>query len=645
MRRAWQLFIQTHQVAEYVPPLVAAAWQRCWGVLDPLQKPVLPRLSSAVLLDAQVAAADLLLLARPVMEDLHQYMEGSMTVVLLANSAGYVLDWLGDAPMLEQLQALGIQAGALMAEAHLGSNAVSLALRERVPVQLSGAAHYCEAVHPFAMAAAPIFEPSGRLWGVLGIATYAENIHAHSLAMVVAGAHTIEAQRQADLLLGESNTQLAELNAVLNSMEEGILVWNAQQILLHANPAAEQILGLPLKSYLGKPLDAYVQLPSFVRAALRNQQDVSDVETTLQLGQRSLACVVSLRFLRRGTQIHEVVAILRRAEQVRLLVQKQTGAQAAFRLDEFVGESTEIRRVRRQARQAAAARAPILLRGEPGVGKNLLARAIHQLGQQREGPFVVFACSSVPHELMLNELLGQHSGSAARPSKFELANNGTLYLQDVDSLPLEAQAALLNVLELGLVLRPGSRRPLSVSLRVIASCTHSLEQAVAQGSFRADLFYRLSPFEIVMPSLRERIADLPLLADQILRRLGKVHQRTLKLSDEALALLQAYDWPGNVRELEMVLERALVQAGPSQVIAPLHLPDFVRLPELRRANLQGVQQVKPLADLEEAAILQAAQACKGNLTRMSELLGVGRTTLWRRLKQMGVSLEVYRRGG
>lgn len=639
------MFIQTHQVAEYVPPLVAAAWQRCWGVLDPLQKPVLPRLNNTLLLEAQVVAADLLLLARPVMEDLHQYMEGSMTVVLLTNPAGYVLDLLGDAPMLAMLADLGVQVGALLAEAHLGSNALALALRERVPVQLSGAAHYCEAFHPFGMAAAPIFEPSGRLLGAFGVATYAENMHAHSLAMVVAGAHTVEAQRQADLLLGESNTQLAELNAVLNTMEEGILVWDAQQILLHANPAAEQILGLPLKAYLGNPLETYVQLPPFVRTALRNQQDISDVETTLQLGQRSLACVVSLRFLRRGTQVQEVIAILRRAEQVRLLVQRQTGLQAAFRLDDFVGESAEIRRVRRQARQAAAAHAPILLRGEPGVGKNLLARAIHQLGQQRDGPFVVFACSSVPHELMLSELLGQHSGSAARPSKFELANGGTLYLQDVDSLPLEAQAALLNVLELGLVLRPGSRHPLNVALRVMASCTQPLEQAVAQGSFRADLFYRISPFEIVMPSLRERVSDLPLLADQILRRLGKVHQRSLKLSDEAMALLQAYDWPGNVRELETVLERALVQAGPSQVISPLHLPDFVRLPERRRANLQGLQQVKPLADLEEAAILQAAQACKGNLTKMSELLGVGRTTLWRRLKQMGVSLEMYRRGG
>lgn len=647
MRQAWEVFVREERLLPSVDSLIARSWLRCAPRLNPRQEPKIKRLSQEHLLAAQVASFPLLSIARPVMEDIHQYVEGSEVALVFANSAGYILDACGDPAMTECLRAFGMESGVTVSEQELGTNPLALAIRERVPVSVRGAEHFLERFHDLAGAAAPIFDPYGRPLGALGALTHARAAHPHTLGLVVAGARAMEGQRQSDLLLQEHNNQLAELNAILGTISEGILVWNADGVLMHVNASAAQTLQTPASSLVGRQLAERLSLPAVLETAIANARTLTDVEGTLELEGRDINAVFSLRFVENDQGIRWGILTLREAEKVRQMIQYQVGEQSSVSIDDFVGKSPQSRRLRRQAKTAAPAGAAILIRGETGTGKDYMARALHNASHRRGRPFFVFGCSSVPNELVLQELLGVEESRApeqtgGRPSKFELAHRGTLFFQDVEALPLEAQAVLLNVSELGILHRLGSTRPVEVDVRILASTSLSLEARVSEGQFRADLFYRLTPFELYLPPLRERVEDIPFYVRRIIRRLSRQHRRSLTLAEGVTDLLAKYPWPGNTRELGAVLERAAIQAGESAVIGPMHLPDYIRRPAIRKVEGERPVTLPSLADVERQALLQAARHCQGNVSEMARVLGISRTTVWRKLQKLNISADHFR---
>jgi transcriptional activator for dhaKLM operon len=368
------------------------------------------------------------------------------------------------------------------------------------------------------------------------------------------------------------------------------------------------------------------------------------VEASLRLGERTVNCLLSMNLVfDPHKKLRWVIMTLRPEKEMRQLVRDQTGAIAYSTLDEIAGESAQIHRVRRQALTAAPARACVLIRGERGIGKNTLASAIHNQSPRRDGPFLMFSCASLPRPLAVSELLGYDAGmvpgrTGGRPSKFELAHTGTLILTSIDALPLDAQAALLNVLELGFVRRLGSDRPIPVDVRLIATTSANLEELIEQGSFRQDLFFRLSTFSIYVPPLRERPGDIPFLVARILARLSQPDGHPLHLSPDGLGVLRKHPWPGNQRELEAALEQA-AQHASSGTIEVEDLPESVQ--RSVKIALKGKEPARyhSLAELERAAILQAAEVCRANRTEMARLLGVSRTTLWRTLRSMNISID------
>lgn len=643
-RAAWEKFVTQHKLLPGVPAHIGRSWARCWSLLDPFQPPQTSQLGSDHLLSTQVASFEQLFIARPIMEDIYQYIEGSQTCVVMTNAAGYILDILGDKEILEKINAMRLDRGASLAESQVGTNACALAIQERMPLQVYGSEHYLAALHDYSSSAAPIFDLTGNPLGVLGLLTTLESHHPHSLGLVAAGARAIENQRQADHLLNEQNRQLGGLNAVLASIDEGILVWNTDERIIHANRAANQILGIPQTELMGTQLTELISFPDQIKEALAQRKTLTTIEINLSVQGRPHPCVLSLRYIPAGRGISGSVAILHNPKDVRKLVNLQLGAQASFTLENLVGESSQMRRVQRAAQTAAAARASILIHGESGTGKNLLARAIHNESPFREGPFLVFACNAIPGELILSELVGldpslMHENASSRPGKFELAEGGTIFFKDVEALSYEAQTILLNVLELGIVQRLGSRTPTPVDVRVIASTSADLEKLVAKGSFRPDLYYRLSPFEIRLPALRERIQDLSFLIENVLGRFNRSQVSQMTVAPQTMTLLRSYHWPGNIRELEGVLERAVAQAGSSTVLEPDHLPEFIRQPDQQHSQ---VPEILPLEEIERQELLRAAQVYQGNLSQMARALGLGRTTVWRRLKDFEIEIDEFR---
>jgi transcriptional activator for dhaKLM operon len=651
MLEAWQKFIKNQELHPIVPPLIASSWQRCWGRVNPNSKLEFTRMGSEYMLASQTASFDLIAVARPVMEDVYQCVQKSGTALLLTNSIGCVLDLVGDAEILKIMYQWRCGVGSILSEELIGTSSFGLALTERMPVQVAGREHFVSQFHIATGAAAPMFDISGRLLGVLGIVMPVERYHIHSLGLVAAAARAIENQRQSDVLFAEQNSQLGQLNTILSTISDGILVLNADDVLVHANNAASQMLGIPSKSMLGKQSEILLSMPPFLSKAVSQRTPLMDVEGIIHVDQREVNCLISLDFVFKSqNELQWIIVTLRSGKKVRKLVQSQVGANATLTLDDIPGDSPQLHRVRSFVRSAAGAQASILIRGEVGTGKNALASAIHNAAYRREGPFVVFSCSSIPNELVISELLGYEEGDenrslSGRPSKFELADGGTLFFQDVDVLPLEAQSVLLNALELGVIQRLGSQRTIEVNTRVVASTSASMEALIAQGAFRPDLYYRLSTFTVTLPPLRERSRDIPLVVNRILTRFEKQLGYQVVLAPEVMDMFRKYPWPGNIREVEAVLGRAAIQGVGSGVIGLADIPAHVRRLEPVSQSAQAVLQVSSLDEMEHETILLTAQMQRGNVSRMAQALGVSRTTLWRKLKSYRIDPDEYRRQG
>ena len=315
-----------------------------------------------------------------------------------------------------------------------------------------------------------------------------------------------------------------------------------------------------------------------------------------------------------------------------------------------------LQRVFRIVEKAAQSQASVLLRGETGTGKELLASALHQLSPRQHGPFHAISCAALPASLLESELFGHVRGAftgAVRdnPGHFRLANKGSLFLDEVAEMPLEVQAKLLRVLETHSVIPVGGREPISVDVRIMAATHKALRGEVEAGRFRADLMYRLRVVPIFIPALRERTCDILLLTEHFIAELNQRSSRRIeRISESAAQVLLHHDWPGNIRELRNVIEYAFVIGdGPVLEVADLPPelsgpPSPAPMPRVLPAFLDRDPHSLALAkDVDDAARIEhALHLSLGHVGEAAKLLGVSRVTLWRKMKQFGLSGRVSR---
>lgn len=645
---AWQTFIRTGRLdatqAAQMDPAVVRSWRRCVSRFDPTSRARPVSISRDALTSILRAQQDLITFATPFIEDIYQFTEGSGYAILLADGAGCVLAVGGDPRAIDRAATIGLTQGAYMSENTAGTNALGMVLQEATPVQVVGAEHYFDYLHPFVTAAAPIHDVRGRIIGLIGMVGPLDTATSHTLGLVMSAARAVGNQMQIDWSLEEANQHLGQVNTILGAINEGVIVWSQEGEIRHVNEQAARMLHINPRIAVGRPLTQVLRPPAELTAAIREGKGFQDVELSLQVGERVARCLVTLRPIHEaGPQPVSYVALLSPIEHVRQIAQQQYGSQTGMSIDDVQAESAGMRRVVRLARTAARGAAPVLILGEGGVGKNLLARAIHNDGARAGKSFIDINCRAIPHELMTREILGheQDTHTRGRPSKFELADGGTLLLDQIENLTLELQAALLHVIETKHVTRLGSSTPIPVDVRIIGATTANLEDLVTQGGFMPHLYYRFGVFKIEVPPLRERVEDIPLLAERFLARQATHDSRTMWIEDETVRFLGRYPWPGNVRELESSLERAMIQSR-DDVIRPGDLPEMVRNGRVLTGRHPLAQPVISVDEAEREAILRAGWACSGRVTEMSRLLGIGRSTLWRKMKQLGISSTIFK---
>lgn len=342
--------------------------------------------------------------------------------------------------------------------------------------------------------------------------------------------------------------------------------------------------------------------------------------------------------------LERVLGHLQLASENRLL-REQVKSKQGF--GSIIGRSPEMEKLYRIITKAAHSTHPVLVLGESGTGKELVARAIHFSGPYRDKPFIPVDCGSLVPTLIESELFGYAKGAftgavRSKDGLLALADGGTVFLDEIGELPIDLQAKLLRALQEKEIRPVGGTKPIPINVRILAATNKDLEQAVAQGSFRRDLYFRLNVLTLRIPSLRDRKQDIPLLTGHFLERLSRTTGVQRNISDEALKLMLSYEWPGNVRELENCLDRACAMtSGPT-----IHVSDLSsslqnwRIQNDTAASLEPQVEglITPLAALERQAILGAVDRLHGDKLEAAKLLGIGKTTLYRKLKEYGAAI-------
>ncbi len=355
-------------------------------------------------------------------------------------------------------------------------------------------------------------------------------------------------------------------------------------------------------------------------------------------------------YLTKPVKTDEILIVIERALEWRDLKREnqalKTQLRAQYRFDRIIGKSERMQEVFRMIERVAATDSTVLILGESGTGKELIANAIHYASDRREGPFIPVNCGAIPDELLESELFGHEKGAfthaiRTRIGRFELANKGTIFLDEIAEMSPRLQVKLLRVLQDRAFERVGGVKTIKVDIRIIAATNQDLEKMVREGRFREDLYYRLNVIPIHVPPLRERKSDIPLLVQAFLERFSNKRGRraTMRITDEALGCLMRYHWPGNVRELENLIER-LVILCPSDTITVKDLPDYIlgqvdtpdASPEIEIPD-EGISLSAAVSEFERKLIIQALNKTGWVKNRAAQLLRVNRTTLIEKMKK------------
>ncbi len=651
LEAAWEGFASTGEVSSSgLRREIIESWKRCrnYGT-DPFMDRIDPGLTEAEKEHIFAENRNLIDTALPFLKSLFELIKSLEMVVFLTDGNGFILEALGEGAIWAYCQAKNAVPGSSFHERYCGTNAPALALRMDRPYQMTGAEHYMKAVHVATCAAAPIHDEHGAVIGSLDITAACEVglKHPHTLGMIVAAAQVIENQLRLKKELARSFLAAQYLRAATQSMATGLIIFDRDLNITHMNPAAERIIGVSASTLPkeGRQVDRVIS-NQVILDAIQSGTELSDHELILKESIRKTRCLTSLKPISNpGGEAMGSVLFLKELRLVQELVHKVTGLQAYYHFEDMEGQSREIRETIDMARTVADSPSNVVLAGESGTGKEMLAQGIHNAGPWSAGPFLAINCAAIPHDLIESELFGYEAGTftgglrSGKSGKLELAAGGTLFLDEVNGMSLAMQAKLLRVLEEKRFQRLGGGSYLRLGARIIAATNRNLAEEISNGNFRSDLYYRLNVFEILVPPLRERRGDIEVLARLFAKRISEtLGKEVAGLSAEASSALRDYPWPGNVRELKNWIERAVnVTGGPY-----LALEDFpaVNRPDRPSPRSSRLYQPQPppsaaprLSDMERETIRRALDSCAGNMTAAARHLGIGRTTLYRKLKK------------
>ena len=640
-KTSWQnVVLENKPPTGDIRPEVLRSWHQSKEIgLDPYSNEPPQRISENKLKRLYSINKTLIEIAKPVMQMIEISVRDTGFVATLAEKSGYVLLVVGESDIIEMSNRNYYVPGCRRDCKHAGTNAIGLCLQERKPIQLTGYEHYRVKHHDWTCSSAPIADNRGDNLGVITLSGHSKRRHQHTLALVTAAAEAIETQLRERELIEEKQLLNSLVSSIFNSMTDGLIALDSNLTITHLNSQAQKMLSIDRASVFGQHIFDVIQSDDALVSALQTNSNVSSMEIDFHCptGRRSYICSVDACQDASRHTLGNIIRLVKKRDVINI-TKKFGGNYAKYEFEDIKGRDPALLKQIELARITAKTNSKVLIFGESGTGKELFAQAIHNHSSRRGGPFVAISCATIPRDLFESELFGYRPGAytGARQDgmigKFELAHQGSLFLDEINALPLDIQAKLLRVLQQGVITRLGDTRSIHIDVRVIAATNSDLLAEVENNNFREDLYYRVNVVEIFIPPLRKRKGDLELLVNLFLDRLSEdMAINRPELSDEVLNVFRTYRWPGNVRELENCIERAVVLSQGDQ-ITKQHLPErlFNRLPSLVRTN--SISFLDGYKDMVEDALARN----NGNVSQAARELNIARSTLYRKMKEFDI---------
>jgi transcriptional regulator of acetoin/glycerol metabolism len=580
--------------------------------------------------------------ATPVMETLHEQIVNTQSMIVLTDAEGLILHSIGDDDFLRRAEKVALRPGANWAEDRQGTNAIGTALAERCPTAIHGEQHYLAANRFLTCSSVPILDPYGDLIGVLDVTGDYRSYHQHTMALAKMSVQMIENHLFTSTFRETLQIAFHGRPEFLGTLMEGIAAFTCDGRFLSANRSAQFQLGMPLAGLRAHTLSSLFGLTS---AQLLDHQRVSR-NRHLSLNLHTGAVVCAHVEFRRATRT-EASSLSQETREPRTAQRAEAPAPAAGALSKLSYLDTgdpQITAVIGKIRKVIGKDIPILITGETGTGKELLAQAIHNDSPRRSGAFVAVNCASIPETLIESELFGYEEGAftgARRKGaigKLLQANGGTLFLDEIGDMPYPLQVRLLRVLQERLVNPLGSSKSIPVDIAVICATHRDLREMIAQNRFREDLYYRLNGMVVKLPPLRER-TDLSAVIQKMLQCASAEsgEGQRLSVAPDVMALFEQCAWPGNFRQLGNLLRTAAAMVDADGQIRREHLPDDF-FDGLRTATAPGTASTEALPlpsgrleDVATSVIAQAVAQHGGNVSAAARALGISRNTIYRKL--------------
>ena len=570
---------------------------------------------------------DLLDLGHEYINEFYDLLSPDQFMIAIVCNEGYILHLDGSDDLKKEFLKRNYAPGFRFTEKDVGTTATSLCLAKKIPVQINDKEHYCKIAHEFTSSAAPIFGKENQLQGILVVSGKSHLIHPHTLIMIVSAARSIEKQ----IHLIQRNRQLLQysgfLNNVLESAQAGLLIVDNSYRIWMTNPKARLIL--KHKNPDGAAISIFKGLKLNLDDMEKHPATWTEKECLIRHPEGNIHLIVSAQpVISEDGQRLGAVIVFEEVQKIKTISAKLSSNKPHFTFAHLVGNSPKFLHAIDLAKRAALSETTILILGETGTGKELFAQAIHNAGPSVSAPFIPVNCGAIPAELMESEMFGYVDGAfsgalkGGRPGKFELADNGTMLLDEIGDMPHNMQVKLLRILQTGEVHRIGSSKQKKVKVRIIASTNINIKDAISQNRFRMDLYYRLNILSITIPPLRDRGAkDIQSLAFYFIQK----YKPQCHLSPNAIQALVKYNWPGNVRELENVIQRALhICDGDT-----LH-PEHLNLPE--KKSYITSDPTGSIQEMEQKLISSTLENSQYNMAQTAKILGISRATLYRKIR-------------
>lgn len=437
-----------------------------------------------------------------------------------------------------------------------------------------------------------------------------------------------------------------ELEMVFNNMPSGVFAILDQRLnVATINKTASEIIGSDSRQVVGRNArevfeNRFPGIQRLIDETVRNRRPIKNFTLEIEDGNAEVRTYLVSTAIKEGSDPTDYLIVLvlhdiSETERLRKVAMSLQG------FGPLVGRTAVMKEIYSLIETVAQYDTSVLIYGETGTGKELVARTIHEISPRSKGPFIPISCSALVSSLLESELFGHVRGAFTgairdRMGRFEMARNGTIFLDEVGSMAIDIQAKLLRALQEKVISRVGSSEQIPINIRLISATNRDLTELVAKGEFREDLYYRLKVLPINLPSLRKRYLDIPILCEHFVDRFNRLHNRNIiGISPEAKKILMKYSWPGNIRELENAIEHALVLT-PGKIISPEYLPAELRY---MKSNGSPPLRTERSPGTVEEDIRSALAATGGNVNRAAAELGMHRTTLWRKMKEFGIKRQ------